>query len=89
MMDMLMSREAVMLLGFLILLVGLVFVAVRVLGARAVRGDHPHEKGYDHDLYFAASSATIPWNWVIPGGLLAILYAFTRSRRNRMHATPA
>ena len=50
-MDMLMSREAVMLLGFLILVVGLVFVAVRVLGARAVRGDHPREKGYDHDQH--------------------------------------
>lgn len=48
-----------------------------------------NEKGYDRDLYFAASSGQLPWNWIIPGGLLALLYAFTRSRRNRIQATPA
>ena len=50
-MDMLMSREAVILLAFLIVAIGLVFVAVRVLGARAVRGDHPHEEGYDPEQH--------------------------------------
>lgn len=47
MMDMLMSGTAVlMLLGF-IALSGIILVTVRMMGARAVRGDHPGEKGYD------------------------------------------
>ncbi len=50
-MDMLMSREAVLLLVLFIVAGGLVFVVVRLIGARAVRGDHPREEGYDPERH--------------------------------------
>lgn len=47
MMDMLMSGTAVAVLLGLTALIALVLVTVRVMGERAVRGDHPGERGYD------------------------------------------
>jgi len=51
MVDMLMGPAAVILLLFLVALVAGVTIAVRVLGARATRGDHPGERGYDPDQH--------------------------------------
>ncbi|MEJ7795246.1 MAG: hypothetical protein WKF50_06815 [Nocardioides sp.] len=51
MMDMLMGPAALLLLLFLVALVAGVFITVRVLGARATRGDHPGESGYDPDQH--------------------------------------
>lgn len=53
MMDMLMGPAALLLLLFLVMLVGGVLLAVRVLGARATRGDHPGEVGYDAEQHRA------------------------------------
>ncbi|QZY29861.1 hypothetical protein [Nocardioides coralli] len=44
---MLMSGTAVVILIGLVVLIGVVFVTIRVMGGRAVRGDHPGEAGYD------------------------------------------
>ncbi len=51
MMDMLMGPAALVLLLFLIVLVAGVIISVRVVGARATRGDHPGEPGYDPDQH--------------------------------------
>ena len=51
MMDMLMGPAALLLMLFLILAVGGVVVAVRVIGGRATEGDHPGEKGYDPEQH--------------------------------------
>lgn len=51
MMDMLMGPAALLLLLFLVVVAGGVFLAVRVLGARATRGDHPGEPGYDPEQH--------------------------------------
>lgn len=48
-----------------------------------------NENGYDRDLYFAATPWQVPWTGAIPVALFAVLWAYTRSRRNRIHATPA
>lgn len=46
-MDMVMVGVAVALILLLLGLGVVAFVAIRVLGARETRGDHPGEKGYD------------------------------------------
>ena len=48
MMDMLSTGVAMTLLVVALLSGALGFVAMRVLGARETRGDHPGEKGYIH-----------------------------------------
>ena len=47
MMDMLSPGVAMALLIDALVAASLGFVVMRVLGARAVEGDHPGEKGYD------------------------------------------
>lgn len=51
MMDMLMGPAALLLLLFLVIVVGGVMLAVRVMGGRAARGDHPGEPGYDPEQH--------------------------------------
>ena len=48
MMDMLSSAVAMMLIALVRRGGAGGFIAMRVLGARAVEGDHPGEKGYTH-----------------------------------------
>ena len=46
MMEMMSTAVVMAVLGVVLLAGALGFVALRVLGAREVRGDHPGEKGY-------------------------------------------
>ncbi len=48
MMDMLSSTVAMTLIALVVVAGAGGFIAMRVLGARAVEGDHPGEKGYTH-----------------------------------------
>ena len=48
MMDMLSSGVAMVLLAVVLVAAAVGFMVMRMIGARAVEGDHPGEKGYTH-----------------------------------------
>lgn len=48
MMDMLSSGVAMVLLAVVLVAAAVGFLVMRMIGARAVEGDHPGEKGYTH-----------------------------------------
>lgn len=48
MMDMLSSGVAMVLLAVVLIAAAVGFMVMRMIGARAVEGDHPGEKGYTH-----------------------------------------